>query len=73
MIVTPQLEEEIDGPSVLVKGWAWYHEPIERVRLSVDAGISWKEAVVGERVDFSWQMFSLPGSAPRAWASQCDG
>lgn len=59
MIVTPQPDEKIDGPDLLVKGWAWYHEPIERVQLSVDKGKSWKEAVVVERVDFSWQKFSL--------------
>lgn len=59
MIVKPQPEEKIDGPSVLVEGWAWHHEPIESVRLSVDGGKSWKEADVGERVDFSWQKFSL--------------
>ena len=59
MIVKPQPDEKIDGPDLLVKGWAWYHEPIERVQLSVDKGKSWEEAVVVERVDFSWQNFSL--------------
>jgi DMSO/TMAO reductase YedYZ molybdopterin-dependent catalytic subunit len=59
MIVRPQPDEKIDGPDVLVEGWAWYHEPVERVQLSVDKGKSWKEAIVGERVDFSWQKFSL--------------
>jgi len=59
MIVAPQPGEKIDGPRVTVEGWAWYHEPVERVQLSVDEGKSWKEAVVGERVGFSWQKFSV--------------
>jgi DMSO/TMAO reductase YedYZ molybdopterin-dependent catalytic subunit len=59
MIVAPQPDENVDGPNVLVEGWAWHHEPVQHVQLSVDEGKSWKEAVVGERVDFSWQKFSL--------------
>jgi DMSO/TMAO reductase YedYZ molybdopterin-dependent catalytic subunit len=59
MIVRPQPGEKIDGPNVFVEGWAWHHEPIKSVQLSVDEGKSWKDAVVGDRVDFSWQKFSL--------------
>jgi DMSO/TMAO reductase YedYZ molybdopterin-dependent catalytic subunit len=59
MIVRPQPEEKIEGPHVQIKGWAWHHESIESVQLSVDGGESWNEAVVWERIDFSWQKFGL--------------
>ena len=59
MIVRPQPEEKVEGPDIQIEGRAWHHEPIASVQLSVDGGESWKEAVVDERVDFSWQRFSL--------------
>lgn len=59
MIVRPQPGEKIDGPNVFVEGWTWHHQPIKSVQLSVDEGKSWKDAVVGDRVDFSWQKFDL--------------
>lgn len=59
MIARPQPGEKIDSLDVLVQGWTWHHEPIRTVQLSVDEGKSWRDAVVGERVDFSWQKFSL--------------
>ena len=59
MVVRPQPDEKIDSAHVQVEGWAWHHEPIETVQLSVDKGQSWTEAVVDERVDFGWQKFSL--------------
>lgn len=59
MIVKPQPGEKIEGPGLRIEGWAWYHEPIQRVQLSVDEGRSWIEASVEGRVDFSWQKFGL--------------
>jgi DMSO/TMAO reductase YedYZ molybdopterin-dependent catalytic subunit len=57
MIVKPQPGVRIEGPNVLVEGWAWYHESIGGVRLSVDGAQSWMDTSVGERVDFGWQKF----------------
>lgn len=59
MIVRPQPGEKIEGPELRIEGWAWYHEPIERVQLSVDEGRLWMEASVEERIEISWQKFSL--------------
>lgn len=58
MIVRPQPGEKVEGPYVHVEGWAWHHEPIESVQLSVDEARSWSDAPVEERVDFSWQKFA---------------
>lgn len=57
MIVRPKPEEEVAGPKIKVRGWAWHCEPIEMVEVSVDEGLTWQRASVGERVDFSWQRF----------------
>ena len=67
MIVKPQPDGKVEGPDVQIEGWAWHHEPVDIVQVSVDGGKSWQEALVGKRVDFSWQKFSLglqlePGS-----------
>jgi DMSO/TMAO reductase YedYZ molybdopterin-dependent catalytic subunit len=58
MIVKPQPGEKIRGPYVHVEGWAWDHEPVEMVQLSVDGAQSWKLASVTEGVDFSWRRFT---------------
>jgi DMSO/TMAO reductase YedYZ molybdopterin-dependent catalytic subunit len=59
MIVRPQPDEKVEGPDIQIEGWAWHHEPVETVQVSVDQGESWQKAHVAERVDFSWQKFSL--------------
>jgi DMSO/TMAO reductase YedYZ molybdopterin-dependent catalytic subunit len=58
MIVKPRPGERVEGPYVQVEGWAWHHEPIGHVQLSIDGAKSWTHASVGEGVDFSWQKFT---------------
>jgi hypothetical protein len=58
MIVKPRPGEKVEGPLVNVEGWAWHHEPIRNVQLSIDGAQSWTYASVGEGVDFSWQRFT---------------
>lgn len=67
MIVKPGPDDVIIGPEVSVEGWAWHHEPVELVQVSVDGGREWMDASVSARVDYSWQKFSItltlhPGS-----------
>jgi DMSO/TMAO reductase YedYZ molybdopterin-dependent catalytic subunit len=58
MTVKPRPGEKIEGPHVHVEGWAWHHEPIGSVHLSIDGAQSWRQASVTEGVDFSWQRFT---------------
>ena len=54
----PHPNQKIEGTSVHVEGWAWHHDPIEDVQLSIDGAHSWQPAQVEDRVDFGWQRFN---------------
>jgi DMSO/TMAO reductase YedYZ molybdopterin-dependent catalytic subunit len=58
MIVKPRPGAKVEGPQVHVEGWAWHHEPIRNVQLSIDGAQSWTDASVGSGLDFSWQRFT---------------
>lgn len=47
-------------------GWCWGGNKIVDVQISMDAGVSWSSAHVEERVEFSWQKFSLDWIPPNA-------
>jgi len=59
MVVRPGPGEVVRGERVGVEGWAWDCESVAGVSVSVDGGESWEDAVVEERVGFSWQRFSV--------------
>jgi DMSO/TMAO reductase YedYZ molybdopterin-dependent catalytic subunit len=40
-------------------GWAWADRGIDRVEVSVDGGVTWREAQVAPRVERAWQRFVL--------------
>ncbi|KAH3976153.1 hypothetical protein HBI24_127300 [Parastagonospora nodorum] len=59
MIVRPRPGEELDGPQVLVCGWAWSDDGVKAVELSADDGTTWYEAVVEKRFEYEWQRFEM--------------
>jgi sulfane dehydrogenase subunit SoxC len=55
------------GPHT-IEGWAWSHEPVRAVAVSVDAGATWAEARVAPRgPDHQWQAFT------RTWDASVPG
>jgi DMSO/TMAO reductase YedYZ molybdopterin-dependent catalytic subunit len=51
------------GPQV-IEGWAWSHEPVRAVEVSLDAGATWTEARLAPRgPDHQWQAFTLAWDA----------
>ena len=47
-------------------GWCWGGNEIVAVEISVDDGVSWLRAHVDDRIEFSWQKFSLDWIPPSA-------
>jgi len=64
MIVKPSPGEEIEGPKVHVEGWAWSHDGIKIVQVSLDEGKSWQDSQVGSMKGYSWQEFSVEANIP---------
>jgi len=62
-----------DGATLLrgqhaIEGWAWSHEPVRAVEVSVDAGATWAEARLAPRgPDHQWQAFT------RTWSASVPG
>jgi DMSO/TMAO reductase YedYZ molybdopterin-dependent catalytic subunit len=58
MLTWPLDQAEVDpGPQEL-RGWAWGHDPVAEVHVSVDGGRSWQEAELeNERKGWAWQRF----------------
>lgn len=56
IIVSPQPNEQVQGASVTVRGWAWSCDGISKVEVKVNDG-SWTNAQLQPRKDFSWQEF----------------
>lgn len=59
IITRPVPNMVIDKSGLTVEGWAWSHDSVKSVGVSIDKGESWIEAKVGQRKDFSWQRFSV--------------
>lgn len=60
MVVRPAPGEVVRRERLVVEGWAWdCEQPVAGVSVSVDGGKSWEDAVVEDRVGFSWQRFSV--------------
>ncbi|CAK3996593.1 related to sulfite oxidase and related enzymes [Lecanosticta acicola] len=59
MIFRPLPGAVFDERAISVEGWAWGPEGVDRVDVSKDGGISWIRSQLGDRVDFSWQRFSI--------------
>jgi DMSO/TMAO reductase YedYZ molybdopterin-dependent catalytic subunit len=59
MICRPAPGIELRGPEVRVEGWAWSHDGIKRVEVTVDDVEHCCEAMVDGRTEFSWQRFSV--------------
>lgn len=57
LVTRPRPESKLDGPDIVVEGWAWSNDGISDVRVSTDDGISWVQADVEPRTDFSWQRY----------------
>ena len=58
MIVTPARDAQLEGPRIEVEGWAWSDDVISAVQVSTDGGVSWLDAIVEPRHEFSWQKFN---------------
>ena len=64
MIVTPAQDAQLEGPQVVVEGWAWSDDGISAVQVSIDGGTSRLDANVEPRHEFSWQKFKTVVSLP---------
>jgi DMSO/TMAO reductase YedYZ molybdopterin-dependent catalytic subunit len=67
VIVSPAPKERLSGARLDIWGWAWAHDGIQQVDVSVDGGRSWTPAELGPAVERSWQKFRL------AWKPQSSG
>jgi DMSO/TMAO reductase YedYZ molybdopterin-dependent catalytic subunit len=60
VIVTPAPGTTLTCASALdIWGWSWADDPVDRVEVSADGGVSWLEARVEARAERSWQKFSV--------------
>lgn len=59
IITRPVHGSQVHIGDVDVEGWAWACDGVSGVRVSSDDGATWTAAAVEERVDFSWQRFSI--------------
>ncbi|KIW00509.1 hypothetical protein, variant [Verruconis gallopava] len=57
IITKPSPEKAEKGPHVAIEGWAWSHDGVVRVEISLDNGDSWLDTQVEPRKEFSWQKF----------------
>ncbi|KAI9167945.1 Sulfite oxidase [Paramyrothecium foliicola] len=57
--VRPVPGSTVTGPSVRAWGWAWCHEPVTEVDVSIDAGETWVTTTVSRRIDMSWQKWEV--------------
>ena len=57
MIVRPAPESQTKGPDVMVEGWAWSCDGVERVDVSLDEGQTWHPSQIEPRTEFSWQKY----------------
>lgn len=64
MIVSPAPDTVIHQSRINVEGWAWCHEPVIKVLVKGSAEQDWIEANVVERVDFSWQRWTVSLALP---------
>lgn len=55
MIVRPAPGSNVSGPKINVEGWAWCHEPVSEVEVTLDRSGKSYQANVSPRTDFSWQ------------------
>lgn len=55
LIVKPVPEESMQGPAVIVEGWAWSNDGVASVSVSGDDCETWIDATVQRRREFSWQ------------------
>jgi DMSO/TMAO reductase YedYZ molybdopterin-dependent catalytic subunit len=67
VIVQPSNSDILEeGSRVVIWGWAWAHDPVASVEVSVDGGTSWRTARISGRTDHGWHRFEiewLPNSA----------
>jgi hypothetical protein len=54
----PNLLESFITPDEHLSGWAWSHDGIALVHLSIDHRDTWIETNLQPRTDFSWQLFT---------------
>jgi sulfane dehydrogenase subunit SoxC len=58
MLTWPHEGAVVDPVPQELRGWAWGHDPVARVRVSVDDGQSWHEAELeAPRNGWAWQRF----------------
>lgn len=63
VIVSPAPERETaKDESITIWGWAWGDEPIQRVEVSTDAGLSWRDAQLEQPVGRGWRRFAIDWS-----------
>ena len=59
MITRPRPNEELSTDSVNIEGWAWSHDGVSSVDISLDDGQTWQAADLDSRIESSWQRFTL--------------
>lgn len=64
LITYPAPDSVVSAAGVEIQGWAWSHDGIGSVKVSVDQGITWNKTCVGEQIDRSWQRFSVTLHVP---------
>ncbi|KAK4947520.1 hypothetical protein LTR10_013465 [Elasticomyces elasticus] len=64
IITYPAPDAVVSGPNVEIQGWAWSHDGVESVEVSVDPAGSWNKTQLGKQTDFSWQRFSVTLQLP---------
>ena len=57
MVVKPAPEATLEGPDVVIEGWAWSADGVERVDVSADEGETWFASELEQRTEYSWQRY----------------
>jgi DMSO/TMAO reductase YedYZ molybdopterin-dependent catalytic subunit len=69
IITCPAPDAVVLAHRVEIQGWAWSHDGIGSVDISVDLGVTWNKTCLGKQTDLSWQRFSVTLQLP---VGDCD-
>ena len=58
MITTPKPNACMSDSGMVVEGWTWSDDGVEKVELSCDEGRTWITANVQTRHEYGWQHFN---------------
>ncbi|MFM9887875.1 MAG: molybdopterin-dependent oxidoreductase [Burkholderiales bacterium] len=68
IIVAPRHGSSLGLTATEIFGWAWAASGVARVEISADGGLTWQQASLEPRAQWSWQRFSVQWLPPASGA-----